>query len=188
LKRFEQYFRRANDPYQSPSVERGGVEKTLEALDRAGRDAVTTFNKPALEDTLRVLRQAIRHAAGQLEAANNSAAAPSEQVDDRPSPVESPLESATPSEMVNGSGPDVSPQTEQQALIQKFMDRVLREKKKRIRKTDIWRLAGYTEATEFERYQRNDPKTSDGARHKFGLILSMDPEKFLERLAEAHSK
>jgi len=62
LKHFERQFNRAFDPLQIPSVERGGVEKSMAALDRAGSDAVETCNRAALEESLDILREAIRFA------------------------------------------------------------------------------------------------------------------------------
>jgi hypothetical protein len=55
---------------------------------------------------------------------------------------------------------------------------------KKITRKDIWIVAGYSDATEFERFQRDDPRTTRGAKTKFGRVLKMDPAKFLAQLQE----
>ena len=74
LKHFERQFNRAFDPLQIPSVERGGVEKSMAALDRAGSDAVETCNRAALEESLDILREAIRFAHSSHNLTQNSGA------------------------------------------------------------------------------------------------------------------
>jgi hypothetical protein len=51
---------------------------------------------------------------------------------------------------------------------------------RKINRTDIWTVAGYTNATEFERFQRADPRSGRRSIQKFKRTLSMSPEKFLE--------
>jgi hypothetical protein len=54
----------------------------------------------------------------------------------------------------------------------------------KITKTDLWRVAGYSDATEFERFQRDDPKATKSAVQAFERILLMPVEEFLSVLAK----
>ena len=51
-----------------------------------------------------------------------------------------------------------------------------------ITKTQIWRAAGYNNATEFERFQRDDERTTASARDNFNRILAMSPDLFINLL------
>ena len=57
-----------------------------------------------------------------------------------------------------------------------------------ITRKDIWQVAGYDDATEFERFQREDPRTTSGSRTKFDRILNLTPEEFIQRLSKLASK
>ena len=61
------------------------------------------------------------------------------------------------------------------AWVDEYIAEVLRVKSKRITKTDFWEMAGYREATPFERWQRNDPQTSKRADRAFRRILAGKP-------------
>jgi hypothetical protein len=61
------------------------------------------------------------------------------------------------------------------ALVDAHIDEVFRLTKKRISRSDIWKEAGYTGATEFERWQRNDLLTSKKANRLFTRILTKKP-------------
>ena len=67
------------------------------------------------------------------------------------------------------------------AEIDAFISKLASRGRKVTRK-DIWSTAGYADATEFERFQRNDPRTTDSAAAAFKRILSMNPDPFLESL------
>jgi len=56
-----------------------------------------------------------------------------------------------------------------------------------ITRTDIWRAADYNDATEFERFQREDSRTTSGCAAKFSRILDMTPEAFMEKRAKQRS-
>jgi hypothetical protein len=68
-----------------------------------------------------------------------------------------------------------------------FIERVLSTKARHITRSDIWRVAGYTEATQFERFQR-EKNTSAGSVIKFGKILKLGPAEFLQRLDDLNSQ
>ena len=48
-----------------------------------------------------------------------------------------------------------------------------------ITKKDIWRVAGYADPTEFERFQRGDERTTHASEVNFTRILNTSPEAFL---------
>lgn len=48
-----------------------------------------------------------------------------------------------------------------------------------ITRRDIWQAAGYENATEFERFQRQDVKATTAAKANFNRILDMSPEDFM---------
>jgi len=67
-------------------------------------------------------------------------------------------------------GPD------RRAMVDAYIQEVLATKGKRIIRTDIWRKAGYTTRTEFERWERNDPRNPNKAAHQnFTRILTEKP-------------
>jgi hypothetical protein len=65
-------------------------------------------------------------------------------------------------------------------LVDRFIAK-MKEAGRRITRRDIWRAAGYTERTEFQRFQRGDTG-NETATLNFKRILSMEPEAFLELL------
>jgi len=66
------------------------------------------------------------------------------------------------------------------ALVDAFIQRVHRETGTHIKKVHIWRAAGYSEPSEFHRFQRNDPKTSAKGTERFKTILGMESQAFLK--------
>jgi len=76
-------------------------------------------------------------------------------------------------------GPESAPRV----AIENFMLAVL-AKGRKIRRKDIWLVAGYTERTEFERFQRNDEDTTKAAKRNFARVLNMSPKAFIEALDE----
>lgn len=91
--------------------------------------------------------------------------------------------SPTAAQRVPAEGPNssVASQAHHRELVDAFIEQVLVVTGKRIRRTDIWKAAGYEDATEFERFQRNS-RTSPAVISKFMKILRMTPAKFMERL------
>ncbi len=51
-----------------------------------------------------------------------------------------------------------------------------------ITRTNIWKVAGYKDATEFQRFQRGDPRTTRSATGNFNRVLLMSPEAFMQAL------
>jgi hypothetical protein len=73
--------------------------------------------------------------------------------------------------------------TTNRELIEQFIDAVLVASGKTISKTDVWRVAGYSDATQFERFQR-EKNVSSGSSVKFKRILRLSPAEFLDRLSK----
>jgi hypothetical protein len=61
------------------------------------------------------------------------------------------------------------------AHVDAYLREVLRVTKKRISRTDFWQKAGYKEATAFERWQRNDPRSSKNDDRAFMRVLNDKP-------------
>jgi hypothetical protein len=68
------------------------------------------------------------------------------------------------------------------ARIEAFLARVLAATGKSIDRTDFWRVAGYQHRSEFERFQRDDRRTTKSAKRRFEEVLSLEPSVFVERL------
>ena len=66
------------------------------------------------------------------------------------------------------------------AAIDAFIARVNQIGSKSTRK-DFWTVAGYTNATEFERFQRRDPRATPSAANNFNRVLKMKPDDFIRR-------
>jgi hypothetical protein len=71
--------------------------------------------------------------------------------------------------------------------IETFLE-TMRQHGHRISRKDIWQLAGYEDATEFERFQREDPRATAGSRQQFDRVLTLRPEEFVQKLRKLHSK
>src|ERR1700680_4967915 len=67
------------------------------------------------------------------------------------------------------------------ARVDAFIEAVFEMRARRITRTDIWRVAGYTEATQFERFQRSKNQSA-GSVVRFDRVLKMSPAEFVERL------
>ena len=80
------------------------------------------------------------------------------------------------------------PPSERRALVDEFIALVLQETGERITRTDIWRTAGYREATDFERFQRNDRRASKASTATFSRILQMEPAAFVTLLQKQRGK
>ena len=64
---------------------------------------------------------------------------------------------------------------ERRKAVQAYIDEVFEKTGKRITKTDFWKSARYKTRTDFERWQRNDPKTSRTAHERFTRLLREKP-------------
>jgi hypothetical protein len=64
---------------------------------------------------------------------------------------------------------------QRRARVDEYIEEVLRVKKKRISRSDIWKEAGHRDATAFERWQRNDSRTSKVHDRHFTRILTEKP-------------
>ena len=79
---------------------------------------------------------------------------------------------------VNGANGNM---TDQRAAIDAFISK-LAEAGRRITRKNVWTVAGYTNATEFERFQRCDTRTTQSAAAAFNRVLSMKPADFIRLL------
>jgi len=64
---------------------------------------------------------------------------------------------------------------ERRAAVEAYMAEVLEKTGKRITRADIWRSARYKTRTEFERWQRDDPKATRTAGERFTRLLKEKP-------------
>jgi hypothetical protein len=71
---------------------------------------------------------------------------------------------------------------DRRAQIDAFIFKVMEETPKKVTRKDIWLVAGYRNATEFERFQRNDVRTTQSATANFERVLRMKPENFIRSL------
>jgi len=83
--------------------------------------------------------------------------------------------------------PDALPDQTERQRIDNFIAAVLATGTK-ITRTDIWVVAGYSDPTEFERFQRSDKKTTESGKANFNRVLSMTPEAFLVILKKQAQK
>jgi hypothetical protein len=67
------------------------------------------------------------------------------------------------------------------ARIDEFLRKARLVSDSRIKREHIWRLAGYSDRTGFQRFQRGRQVT-DGSSKKFNDILQLSPEKFVQRV------
>jgi len=67
------------------------------------------------------------------------------------------------------------------AAVEALISKVAAEGRKITRK-DIWTVAGYKDATEFERFQRGDARTTRSAALAFNRVLDMVPIDFIQLL------
>jgi hypothetical protein len=72
--------------------------------------------------------------------------------------------------------PHLNDAASRRTAVEAYIAEVLRETGKRITRKDIWRRAGYKSRTEFERWERSDPKRRNkSADERFTLILQDKP-------------
>jgi hypothetical protein len=70
------------------------------------------------------------------------------------------------------SAPDTPIKSDRRAAVDSYIETVLRRTGKRITRSAIWKSAGYRSRTEFERWQRNDSRTTQAADRIFTRILA----------------
>jgi len=66
-------------------------------------------------------------------------------------------------------------------IIDAFISKVT-ESGRKITRKDIWTVAGYTDPTEFQRFQRRDVRMTRSAVNNFNRVLNMSPDDFVESL------
>jgi hypothetical protein len=71
--------------------------------------------------------------------------------------------------------PDLKDASSRRASVDRYIADVLAQTGKRITRIDIWKKAGYADATEFERWQRGDQKQSKAAGENLRRILTDKP-------------
>jgi hypothetical protein len=82
---------------------------------------------------------------------------------------------------------EAKPANDRKKRIEDFIT-TLQEAGYPISKKDIWRAAGYRAATEFERFQRADERTTTSSEANFTRVLNMDPEAFIALLKKIDSR
>jgi len=75
-------------------------------------------------------------------------------------------------------------QTGRSSRVDEFINKMARAGH-HISRTDIWTVAGHTDATQFQRWQREDPRSTDGDNSKFNRVLSYTEERFMKELNSA---
>ena len=89
---------------------------------------------------------------------------------------------ASPGASIAAQNLSTAPIGETRAIINEYILRVFRETGRKIKRKDLWQVAGYKGPTEFERFQRGDPKTTASAVRNFTRVLKMPPGTFIEML------
>jgi len=83
--------------------------------------------------------------------------------------------------------PDGSKRTGTRERIDAFISK-LNEAGSKISRKDMWTVAGYTDRTEFERFQRDAPRSTRSGRANFNRVLQMTPRDFMAALKKKASK
>ena len=91
-------------------------------------------------------------------------------------------------ERTPGRAAQPSNSTANRPNIDTFIQRVWQEEQQRITRRNIWTVAGYRNATEFERFQRNDARTTDAAKQNFRRVLAMTPSQFCRALTKKRNQ
>jgi hypothetical protein len=105
------------------------------------------------------------------EAISPATPVPSES--DRADSVQPAEDASVPSEPKDVSvGLETAAQ--RRAAVDAYIEEVFEKTGKRIRRTDIWKMAGYKDATDFQRWQRKN-RTTPPAEKAFARILSRKP-------------
>jgi hypothetical protein len=72
-----------------------------------------------------------------------------------------------------GNGNNIS--VDRCKAVDAYIEEVFRQTQKRVTRTDIWKSARYKSRTEFERWERNDPRATKTANQRFSQILFEKP-------------
>jgi len=75
----------------------------------------------------------------------------------------------------NGTTPKDMIAEERDNAIQAYIDEVFEKTGKWITQTSIWKSLGYKDRSEYERWKRNDPRTTDAAKERFPRFLKEKP-------------
>lgn len=72
--------------------------------------------------------------------------------------------------------PSIAPTTraERRAMVDAYIEEVFRQTGNRITRTAVWKKAGYRSRTEFERWERSDPRASKTAHQRFTNLLLIE--------------
>jgi hypothetical protein len=73
---------------------------------------------------------------------------------------------------------------DRRAMIDAYIAKVLAITGKKISRKEFWLVAGYNSPTEFERFQRDDPRTTQSAVANFKRVLDLKPEDFIRSLGK----
>jgi hypothetical protein len=143
---------------------------TAEAIERVQRQIATGTGEASTHEGLRLRAEAwARAAEGGFPVANK----PRANEANRDESTRTDAEPAVDEE--NGNGAD------RRAVIDAFISKLAATGRKVTRK-NIWTVAGYTNRTEFERFQSDNPRTTAAATKNFERVLKMSPEEFLALL------
>jgi hypothetical protein len=74
------------------------------------------------------------------------------------------------------SAQDVCMKLDRRAAVDSYIETVLKQTGKRITRTEIWKAAGYKTRTDFERWERGDPKATRASHRAFTRILAKPPQ------------
>jgi hypothetical protein len=83
------------------------------------------------------------------------------------------------------SQPEIQPSRGQRSAARERIDIFISDMNDagyKITRKDIWTVAGYKDPTEFERFQREDSRTTRRATSSFDRVLQKTPEKFMAAL------
>jgi len=89
--------------------------------------------------------------------------------------------SATPQTVVTKAG-------DRSGLVDAYISKVMVETGEKISRRDICFVAGYRNPTEFQRWQRSDPRTTPTAVANFKRVLEMEPKDFLRNLEKIKAR
>ena len=71
-----------------------------------------------------------------------------------------------------GNGDPIA--AKRRAQVDDYIEEVFRVRKKHISRSDIWKTAGYKDATAFQRWQRNDRRSSESDNRAFTRLLLLE--------------
>ena len=170
------------DPDNLPGVVLSESEKAqIRSFNRdfEAENRVSVLNKFSLRRALRTMLDAAQRL--RVEIRRRDGQPPVRRVPETPLNAED----AQP-EVPLAEQPSEGGVTNQRAAIDAFILKLL-EVGRKVTRTNIWTVAGYTHPTEFERFQRGDIRNQSAAA-AFNRVLSMKPEGFIELLNKKPTK